>query len=85
MGNGETVYFAKEKDSSYTGVNKAECSNLMIHFKDNQVSKIKFYQKPDALFIPIDQIDLEKLKLKDFMWRIEDKPKDVADLFKKKK
>jgi hypothetical protein len=56
----------------------------MIHFKDNQVSKIKFYQKPDALFIPIDQIDLEKLKLKDFMWRIEEKPKDVADLLKKK-
>ena len=85
MGNGETVYFAKEKDSSYTGVNKAECSNLLIHFKDNKVSKIKFYQKPDAIFIPIAQIDLEKLKLKDFMWRIEDKPKDVADLLRNKK
>ena len=80
IGNAETVYFAKEKDSSYTGVNKAECSNLMIHFKDSKVNKIKFFEKPDAVFIPIDKVDLDKLKLKDFVWRIEDKPKSIADL-----
>ncbi len=81
-GNGETVYFAKEKDSSYTGVNKAECSSLMILFKDNQVSRIKFYQKPDATFYPIHEVDLEKMKLKNFMWRIEEKPNSIEDLFK---
>lgn len=75
-GNGQSVYYAKEekKPGEYIGVNKADCSNMIIRFKDNKVQKVNFLVKPDATFSPLDQVKEEDLKLKGFTWRIKLKP-----------
>ncbi len=74
-GNGQSIYYAKEEDGEYVGVNKADCSNMIIRFKENKVQKVNFKVKPDATFWPLDQIAIEELKLKGFSWREELKPK----------
>lgn len=75
-GNGQSIYFAKEEDKpgEYLGVNKAECSNMSIRFKENKVQKVNFLVKPDAVFSPLDKVTEEDLKLKGFTWRIKLKP-----------
>lgn len=75
QGNGQSIYYAKEEDGDYVGVNKAECSNMILRFKDNKVQKVSFLVKPDATFFPLDQITEDELKLKGFSWRDAIKPK----------
>ncbi|MCX6181824.1 MAG: hypothetical protein NT150_07850 [Bacteroidetes bacterium] len=80
-GNGQTLYFVKESDGSYVGANQADCSNLMITFKEGKVGKIKFFVKPNAVFHPIEKVDVAKLKLENFRWREKEKPKTKEGLF----
>ena len=79
-GNGQTLYFIKEKDE-LKAVNRADCSDLRVYLKDNKVDKITFITKPDATLFPLDQVDVKELKLKDFNWKKTDRPLSVKDIF----
>lgn len=80
-GNGQTVYYAKEEDSTYTGVNKAESSNILIFLKESKVKDISLITSPDATFYPIGELPPEELRLKGFKWQIEKQPKKKEDIF----
>lgn len=79
-GNGQTIYYAKEEEQ-IKAVNRADCSDLRIYLKDNQMDKITFINKPDATLFPLDKIDVNELKLKDFTWREEHRPLSQKDIF----
>ncbi|HEY0030179.1 MAG TPA: OstA-like protein [Bacteroidia bacterium] len=79
-GNGQTLYFAKEKEE-VKAVNRADCSDLRVYFKDNKVERIVFITKPDATLFPIEQVDVKELKLKDFKWKKKERPLKVDDIF----
>lgn len=79
-GNGQTIYYAKDKDR-ITAVNRAECSSLNIYMKDKKVEHITFITKPDATLYPINQVDLKEMQLKDFGWRGHERPLVIADIF----
>ncbi len=81
-GNGQTIYYAREKDSTYTGVNRADCSNILLFFKDNRVGKITLINAPDANFYPINELAPAELRLKGFDWKIKYQPKRKEDIFK---
>lgn len=84
-GNGQSIYYAKEdeKPGEYLGVNRADCSNMVIHFKDNKVQKVNFLVKPDATFSPLDKVSQEDLKLKGFTWRIKLRPESKQSVIKR--
>lgn len=79
-GNGQTIYFAKEKDK-ITAVNRADCGKLNIYMKDKKVDHITFITKPEATLYPLQQIDAKELRLKDFSWRGPERPHSVKDIF----
>lgn len=79
-GNGQTIYYGKDKDK-YIGVNKADCSDLLIFLKDSQVDKITFIKKPDATLYPINELPPGELLLKDFVWKIKQRPGSFKDIF----
>jgi len=77
-GNGESLYFAlDDKDSVLVGMNKVQCSRMVIRFAENKVSKISFITKPDALFIPPHELEEPDKRLKGFLWRIKEKPEEA--------
>ncbi|MGQ0827007.1 MAG: OstA-like protein [Bacteroidota bacterium] len=85
-GNGQTIYYAKEKNEKtkkeeIKAVNRADCSDLNIYLKNNQIDHITFITKPDATLYPLDQIDTKELKLKDFTWRERERPLKMKDIF----
>ena len=85
-GNGQTIYFAKDKKNgkeNLIGVNKANCSNLMIYIKENSVEKITFLKKPDATLFPMSDFVPKEFLLKDFNWRESERPLSVTDIFLK--
>ncbi|MGB3180083.1 MAG: OstA-like protein [Cyclobacteriaceae bacterium] len=73
-GNGESIYFALERDTILTGMNKIICSNMKIFFDESQLSRINFYVQPDANFIPPHEITTDQRTLDGFSWRIKSRP-----------
>ena len=66
-GNGQTIYYAKDKDAMI-GVNKTDCSNMIILIKENKIDRITFITKPDATLFPIEELSPKDLLLRDFKW-----------------
>jgi lipopolysaccharide export system protein LptA len=81
-GNGQTVYFAKEKNS-IIGVNKAECSDILISVKDNEIQKITFITQPEATLYPLGELSPKDIVLDDFKWRGNERPVSKGDIFKR--
>ncbi|MBI4931732.1 MAG: organic solvent tolerance protein OstA [Bacteroidetes bacterium] len=79
-GNGQTIYFAKDKEKMI-GVNKAECSDLIIYLKENAVDNITFLKKPDATLFPMSDYIPDEFKLKNFIWRENERPLVMQDIF----
>lgn len=79
-GNGQTIYFAREKQE-VKAVNRADCSDLHIFLKDNEIDHIVFLTKPAASLYPLDKVETKELKLKDFSWRITERPLTFNDIF----
>jgi len=80
-GNGQTIYYAQEDDGSFIGVNKIDCSDMIIRVMDNTIDKITFITKPEATLYPIDELDPKELLLMDFKWLEEKRPLKKEDIF----
>lgn len=82
-GNGESIYFAMDKDSIFVGINKISCSKMVVRFGDkNQPKTFTFIKKPEAQFIPPQKLSEMDKKLKGFTWRIKEMP-DKATIYAK--
>ncbi|UKN03011.1 hypothetical protein K6119_05715 [Paracrocinitomix mangrovi] len=83
--NAETLYYLteKEKDSlnmehdKVSGMNKIDCNQIYIYFKESEINKISFIEQPTAVYYPADQIPSNSLFLKGFLWKIELKPESI--------
>lgn len=74
-GNGESIYFAlDDKDYTTTGMNKIKCTDMKVRFINGEINDISFYVEPEGRFIPPHEIQEPETRLKDFSWRIEEKP-----------
>ena len=84
-GNAESVYYALDEEQAYIGVNKVISSEMELLFGANQIEQIKIIEKPNGSMTPMREADHEGLKLKDFYWETQKRPKSVEDLFSPKK
>lgn len=80
-GNGESVYYIGEEGKKYTGMNKMECSSIIIYLKNKEISRINFIEKPNAVFYPIDKINPKDKILKGFKWQEHLRPTKKEDVF----
>jgi lipopolysaccharide export system protein LptA len=81
-GNGQTIYYAKNKTKKDFGVNRADCSDLIIYVNENKVDKITLLKEPDGTLYPIRELSPKDLRLKGFTWRNELRPVTREDIFK---
>ena len=80
VGNAESVYYARDDDNAYIGVNKTVCSEMLILFGANKVEGIRFYAEPSANLFPMEKADHEALKMPGFSWQIQRRPGAPDDL-----
>ena len=80
-GNGQSIYYIRNKKQQITGVNQADCSNMLIRIKENKVSKISLINKADATLFPVKETDPAQMRLKDFKWKGHLQPLTKADEF----
>lgn len=82
IGNGQSIYYAVDDSDAFVGANKAECSDILLKFKDNKLAQVLFIFQPDATFLPMTQIDPLKLRLDGFAWMDYRHPKSKEELWK---
>jgi hypothetical protein len=80
-GNGQSVYYAEDEKGRYIGINKADCSDMVIFLDSNEVSRITFLKKPNAELLPLEKANPDELKLKNFRWYGALRPKTKDDIF----
>ena len=83
-GNAQIIYYVKQK-GKYTGVNKTICSNLSVWFNSEGVNKATFRNKPESIVYPLIEIDDKEMRIKNFVWLENKRPKNKADLLLGKK
>ena len=66
-------------------ITKQICSNIEFSLENNEVTSIKCLKKTEAKTYPPSQFPKEDKKLKGFIWREEEQPKVMEDIFIKDK
>jgi lipopolysaccharide export system protein LptA len=79
-GNGQTLYFAKEKNE-IIAANKTLSSSLRIYLKDKKISRINFINKPEATYYPLSKLPEDEARLEDFKWFDSYRPRSRHDVF----
>jgi len=74
-GQAWTIFYPLEdqkNDSILTrkrkGLNRLFASELIVYLDSGEVSKITFFDKPDGVFFPMDQIDDKERFIRNFSW-----------------
>ncbi len=80
-GNGQSVYYTQNSKKQFTGVNRADCSDMLITISDSKINSITLINKPDATLYPINELSPQELRLKGFVWRSSERPLNKADIF----
>ncbi|MEM6377189.1 MAG: OstA-like protein [Bacteroidota bacterium] len=80
-GNAETVYYVKDDNGAYIGVDQSACSKMVIYFETGEIDKIKFITEPNSVLYPMTEVDHDNLRLKGFEWLYNKKPKQRLDIF----
>jgi len=86
-GNARTIFYPEEEeksDSSITikrlGMNRLFASDLRIYLDSGEIRGITYYDKPDGVFYPMDQIKEEEKFISNFEWKAFLRPKNWMEL-----
>lgn len=80
--NTEVIYYMySDEDNELIGIDKTTCSRLKMITEDNQIKDITFFVSPDGELLPEKDLPINERKLKGFIWRDDERPKKISDLF----
>ena len=82
-GNALTIYFPKEDDGEFVGMNTTESSHICMFIEQRQIDHILFTKETTGVLYPMDQIPDGSDKLATFFWADEKRPKDAMDVFRR--
>lgn len=80
-GNAETIFYPREDDGSYVGVNRTQSSFVKMYMQNRQIDYVVFTTATTGVMIPIDQALPEETKLSGFFWAEAERPLRPADIF----
>jgi hypothetical protein len=80
-GNAQTVYYPKEEDGNYIGMNRTLSSGIVIYFKNSELHKITDIKKSEGKMHPMDKIPEDQKILEGFILRFSERPKSRKDLY----
>ena len=84
-GNALTVYYPKEEDGGYVGLNTTESSFIRVYVENQEVQRIRFTQATTGVLYPLDKVPENTDRLAIFFWEEESRPVSPEDVFRKVK
>ncbi|MEC7124827.1 MAG: OstA-like protein [Bacteroidota bacterium] len=82
--NTEVVYYMySDEDNELIGIDKTTCSRLKMVTRENQIEDITFFVSPDGNLFPDKDLPHNERKLEGFIWREDERPNTIQELFSK--
>lgn len=86
-GSAKTIFFPEDEektDSIVTvkrlGMNRLFASDLRIYLDSGEITGITYFDKPDGVFYPMDQIKKEEQFISNFNWKAVLRPKNWMEI-----
>jgi lipopolysaccharide export system protein LptA len=79
-GNSENVYYATDEQGNFIGVNKNSSDVVEIRFVDGKAKRVLLINGVDGTMYPMRQVNHEELKLRNFRWLDDKRPKSRYDI-----
>jgi len=74
-GNAESIYFSRDSGKmTISGISRSLSSHITIDFKDNKVTKLGLYTKPEDKYGPQEKFAEDDRILKGFIWKPKERP-----------
>lgn len=84
IGNAETIFYVRDENTNdLIGIDKMACSKINFKLKDNSIKETTCFIKPDGATYPPSKLPENVRKFKGFIWRENERPKSIEDIFKK--
>jgi lipopolysaccharide export system protein LptA len=81
-GSAEAVYFIKDDSMALVGVNRVNKADVIdMIFLKKQLNKVVLRQDAEGIMYPIKKVNLDDMKLRNFKWLEEQRPKTKFELF----
>ncbi len=81
QGNAETIFYPREEDGSYLGVNRTQSSFVKLYLENRQVDHVVFTTATTGVMIPLDQTEEGETRLATFFWAEQERPLRPGDIF----
>lgn len=81
QGNAETIFYPREEDGAYLGVNKTQSSFVKVYLKDQLVDYVVFTTATSGVLSPLSQATDEDKFLVTFFWADHERPRRPGDVF----
>ena len=81
QGNAETVFYPREDDGTYVGVNRTQSSFVKLYLENRQIHHILFTASTSGVMIPMSQATDEDKFLVTFFWAKQERPRQPGDIF----
>ena len=80
-GMAESIYFLQDEDSAYSGINQTQSDIMDVYFKEGGLNKVIFRSSVKGTLWPMNKKQPSEMRLPDFQWLEEKRPKTKYELF----
>ena len=88
-GNAESIYFSRDSGKmTISGMQRSLSSKITADLKNNEVTNLGFYTKPENRYGPLDKFKEDERILKGFIWKPKERPvskESIIPSYNKKK
>ena len=80
-GKAESIFFIQDDDSAFTGINQSSSDLMDIFFKNRELERVVFRGKVKGTIWPMQEKTPLEMRLPNFKWLIERRPKSRFELY----
>ena len=80
-GNAESIYYVRDEDSAYVGVNRSTADIIDMRFQKKELNKVVYINDVKGLTTPFRQVKFDEMRLRNFKWLEDRRPKTKFELF----
>ncbi|HMC00542.1 MAG TPA: OstA-like protein [Flavobacteriaceae bacterium] len=80
--NAESIYYFRNDANELVGIDKSKSGSIRIFITDNAVEEVRKINQIDGNIYPQSQFPENAKILKGFVWREDERPNSIEDLFK---
>jgi hypothetical protein len=80
-GSAESIFYIRDEDSAYTGINQSSSDIMDVYFRDGDLNKVVFRSSVKGTLWPASESKRNNLQLKDFQWLEARRPKTKYELY----